>query len=571
MALQHHNSPIKIGNLALGLPNKILLQSMTSTPSLDTEATVEQIIRIVNAGADMVRIAAANTNEARNLSIIKTKLQQRSYHIPLIADIHFNPNAAIIAAAIVEKVRINPGNYMAKNRGQTHWTKKEYQNDLLEIKTRLKPLVEICQAHKTVIRIGVNYGSLSERIISKYGNTAEGMAESAMEFIHIFQELHFNNIVISLKASNVLVMVDSNQLLTEMMKKEKISYPLHLGVTEAGDGNDGRIKSAVGIGSLLCEGIGQTIRVSLTEEPEFEIPIAQSIIQFAAKNTIKKRISISYARKETYAVGNMGHKQSPIVIHNKKPNKPNLQADYIFDDITSTLSKCETIINEYSIEDLLNSSGNLKKAYFIRINPKTWTKDIARKLKHTKHLIIFLEKTSKTSLDSIHHLVKEIEAEQIACPLILHLHCSQRSKEKLMISASIQAASLLLASKLDGIFIDSSDFDTTEISFAILQATRQRISKTEYIACPSCGRTLFNIQEKLQEIKAKTAKYKNLKIGIMGCIVNGPGEMADADFGYVGSGHQKVDIYKAQQIIKRNVPEEEATQALLDVIEQYQT
>jgi (E)-4-hydroxy-3-methylbut-2-enyl-diphosphate synthase len=560
---------VSIGNIKMGNSLPILLQSMTSTSTMDTQATAEQVIRIANAGADLVRITAQNTKEAHHLAIIQEELKKRNYYIPLIADIHFNPKAAEVAATIVDKVRINPGNYVDKRKDKTDWTDEEYQEELKNISRKLKSLVTICKKHHTAIRVGVNHGSLSERIKNKYGDTIKGMAESAMEFIRIFQDLDFSNLVISLKASNVLIMVDANRLLYKMMKAENCVYPLHLGVTEAGDAEDGRIKSALGIGTLLAENIGDTIRVSLTEEPEFEIPVAKTIVKAAQDNPLKRQNSLQpFNRRESYAVGLIGNKQVPVIIEGGSvQNSTELQADYYQAMNGKTwISKNHEIIKECTIDDLINSDQKTLQNYYVKISPDDWSKELEESLKNIHRAVIVLEKSEATSVQEIQVLLNRIETLQIACPLILHIYSQKKDLDELMIYSTIQAGSFLLAGRIDGLWIDSSIHHTAEIAFGILQASRQRIFKTDYIACPSCGRTLFNIQEKLQEIKKQTQQFKGLKIGIMGCIVNGPGEMADADYGYVGAGPKKVDIYKAHKIIKKGVPEEQATQSLLDII-----
>ena len=562
---------LNIGKLKFGGHSPILLQSMCTTPTMNTQATVEQVIRIVDAGAHLVRITAQNTKEAHNLALIKDELKKKSYDIPLIADIHFNPKAADIAATIVDKVRINPGNYVDKKKGKTEWTDEEYQNDLVSIKEKLTGLVKICKAHHTAIRIGVNHGSLSERILNRFGNSAEGMVESTLEFIRIFQDLEFSDLVVSLKASNVLVMVEANRLIYARMKAENYDYPIHLGVTEAGDAEDGRIKSAIGIGTLLAEGIGDTIRVSLTEEPEIEIPIAKKIVEAAKENTLTKSANIKqFSRRDSFAVGEIGDKQVPVVIQTGQSIHSNqTEADYIFYSLNEEWVSAESdrTIKECSIDDLLKEALNTQQHYFVKLAPKNWSEDLKDSLKKKNDTIIVLEKNDNISIQEIQKLVQYIETAQITCPLVLHLHSAKKDLEDFMIHSSVQAGSFLLTGKLDGLWLESPYHSSTNIAFGILQAARARISKTDYIACPSCGRTLFNIQEKLQEIKKHTQHLKGLKIGIMGCIVNGPGEMADADYGYVGAGLGKVDIYKGHQIVKKAVLENQATQVLLGIIQ----
>lgn len=559
-----------IGELKIGGDSPILLQSMTSTSTMDTQATVEQVIRIVDSGAHLVRITAQNVKEAQNLALIKNELRKRSYHIPLVADIHFSPKAAEIAATIVDKVRINPGNYVDKKKGKTEWTDKEYQNDLDSIKDKIKGLVNICKANKTVIRIGVNHGSLSDRIIYKYGDTVEGMVESTMEFFKIFQDLDFADLIVSLKASNVLVMVEANRQLHYRMKAEGFYFPIHLGVTEAGDAEDARIKSAIGIGALLSEGIGDTIRVSLTEEPEIEIPVAKKIEEAAKENPfIRLRNNHLFSRRESFAVDKIGNKQVPVVIQTEQSyHFYHSKADYIFQASNNEWLSSNGILNikECSIDALFSEVQDREQNYFVRLSLIDLTKELKDLLKKEKAMVLVLEKGEDTSVQEIQKLIQVIDTAQITCPLVLHLHSNKKDLEDLMIHSSVQAGKFLMEGKLDGLWMDSSYHSCTEIAFGILQASRARISKTEYIACPSCGRTLFNIQEKLKEIKKNTQQFKGLKIAIMGCIVNGPGEMADADYGYVGAGVGKVDIYKGHEIVKKAIPENQATQVLLDII-----
>lgn len=560
-----------IGSLKMGGKEPLLIQSMTSTFTLDTQATVEQIIRIADAGAHLVRITAKDTKDAQNLAEIKKALAERGYHIPLVADIHFNPKAADVAATIVEKVRINPGNYLDKKTGKTNWSEEEYLQDLTNIKERLRGLVEICKKNHTAIRVGVNHGSLSERVVNKFGDTALGMAESAMEFIRIFQELNFNNLVISLKASNVLVMVASNRLLVQKMEDENCIYPLHLGVTEAGDAEDGRIKSAVGIGTLLAEGIGNTIRVSLTEEPEFEIPVAIKIASAAEQNQVKGLFSLensNFQRRKSWALGSIGNGQAPIVIHSENiKNKIQLQADFVCSQEGFLVdSKKQIIIEPCSLQDVLEAKLLINQKYYLSLTVNDWTSELNEVLQNNQNLLIVLEHHASENTEMIHQLIYQFETENIKNPFVIRWTSILEEKEDLMIHASVALGPLLLAGKLDGIWLESPFHSCIDIAFGILQASRQRVSKTEYIACPSCGRTLFNIQKKLQEIKEETKEFVGLKIAVMGCFVNGPGEMADADYGYVGAGPGKVNIYKGQVLMEKNVLEEKATQALLSLI-----
>ena len=548
---------INIGNLSLGGANPVRIQSMTSTDTMDTEATVEQSIRMIEAGCEMVRITAQGIREARHLAVIKDELKRRGYDVPLIADIHFNPKAAETAALIVEKVRINPGNYIDKNRGKVDYTDAEYETEIKKIKERITPLITICKEHNTAIRIGSNHGSLSERILARFGDTPEGMVESAMEFVRICRELDFHNLVLSMKASNVKIMVQANRLLVKKMQQEGINYPVHLGVTEAGDAEDGRIKSAAGIATLLADGIGDTIRVSLTEEPEYEIPVAKMIIDnFGTGNTMlpEKLFSVHYSRRISEKVDKTGDGQVPVVVLSggkidEKSFSDRFLPDYIFGD-NNYLTK---------FEDGANGPE------FIALSPDN--EMIAGDVGKGK--VIVIDSVEAVRIQKVKQFIVKLIETGIKNPVILRRRYSNYGDDEIMIKAAGEFAYLLIDGLLDGIWIESGNHSPgflAELSFGILQATGDRISKTEYIACPSCGRTLFNIQQTLQRIKAKTAHLKGLKIGVMGCIVNGPGEMADADYGYVGAGKGKVTLYKGRQVVRKNIDEKDAVDELIKII-----
>ncbi len=548
---------INIGNLSLGGANPVRIQSMTSTDTMDTEATVEQSIRMIEAGCEMVRITAQGIREARHLAVIKDELKRRGYDVPLIADIHFNPKAAETAARIVEKVRINPGNYIDKNRGKVDYTDAEYETEIKKIKERITPLITICKEHNTAIRIGSNHGSLSERILARFGDTPEGMVESAMEFVRICRELDFHNLVLSMKASNVKIMVQANRLLVKKMQQEDINYPVHLGVTEAGDAEDGRIKSAAGIATLLADGIGDTIRVSLTEEPEYEIPVAKMIIDnFGTGNTMlpEKLFSVHYSRRISEKVDKTGDGQVPVVVLSggkidEKSFSDRFLPDYIFGD-NNYLTK---------FEDGANGPE------FIALSPDN--EMIAGDVGKGK--VIVIDSVEAVRIQKVKQFIVKLIKTGIKNPVILRRRYSNYGDDEIMIKAAGEFAYLLIDGLLDGIWIESGNHSPgflAELSFGILQATGDRISKTEYIACPSCGRTLFNIQQTLQRIKAKTAHFKGLKIGVMGCIVNGPGEMADADYGYVGAGKGKVTLYKGRQVVRKNIDEKDAVDELIRII-----
>ncbi len=521
---------VNIGNTPLGGLNPIRIQSMTNADTMDTEATVLQSIRMIDAGSEYIRITAQGIKEANNLAEIKYLLLQKGYSTPLIADIHFNPKAAEVAAAIVEKVRINPGNYVDRNTGKSHFTDLEYDDELKRIADRLFPLIAICKQHHTAIRIGTNHGSLSERIMSRYGDTSKGMVESAMEFIIICRSFDFHDIVLSMKSSNIKVMVQSTRLLVARMKEEGMNYPIHLGVTEAGDGEDGRIKSAGGIGALLQDGIGDTIRVSLTEDPELELPVARKIVDFTKSNSSNHNII-----DEPYPIDPFNYnKRNSISTNNIGGNNP-VQI-YLSEDI-----KEFKIIN--NIEDIDS------------INPN----DII--------ILDFKDEGIKNERLFFSTLINK----KLYNPVIVKKEYAINNIEDLQIKAAIDFSSLLVDGLCDGICIENSYFDNDQlkdIMLAILQATGVRITKTEYIACPSCGRTQFKIQDGLKEIRNKTSHLKGLKIAVMGCIVNGPGEMADAHYGYVGAGNGKINLYKGKEVIEKNIDEALAVDALIHLIKQ---
>jgi len=545
-----------IGNIIIG-EKKIILQSMTSTSTKDIKATTQQCVRMADAGAEMIRITARDVSEAENLKVIKEELAKLGYDIPIIADVHFNPRVAETAAGLIDKVRVNPGNYVDKKKGKTDWTEEDFKAEHERIKERLSKLVQICIDSGTAIRVGVNHGSLSERMIHKFGDTAEGMVESALEFIRIFNELDFHRLVISLKASNVVVMVQANQLMAQRMKEENINYPLHLGVTEAGDAEDGRIKSATGIGLLLSQGIGSTIRVSLTEEPEFEIPVARKIVEVSSGNCLTKKIDFfNFNSKKRNKILNIGGGQLPVVIDSHESEK----ADYVSQN-NLLVSQDGTHITPFS-----QIANDLEEVYFYETDLSEKKESLFDLLSSQKKIVIVVQKTSLISLDRVHEFMDDLEEMKIHHPIILKISSEEPDYEKWMLEASIIASSFLLSSKIDGLWLFHPVYSSSDIAFGILQATRKRISKTEYIACPSCGRTLFNIQEKLQEVKAKTSAFKGLKIAVMGCIVNGLGEMADADYGYVGAGKGKVNLYKGHELLIKNVDESEAADQLLEII-----
>ncbi len=531
-------STTRVGNVAIGSDYPIRLQSMTSTSTMDTEGSVAQAKRIIDAGGEIVRLTAQGVREANNLAAIHAALRADGYKAPLVADIHFNPAAADTAAAIVEKVRINPGNFVDPARTFKHleYTDEEYAEEIKRIEQRLTPLVDICRKHSTALRIGVNHGSLSDRIMSRYGDTPAGVTESAMEFLRILRSLDFNDVVISIKASNTVVMVNTVRLLVEAMDKEDMHYPLHLGVTEAGNGEDGRIRSAVGIGALLADGIGDTVRVSLSEEPECEIPVAAMLVErldaWSGAPSLEGDEYPGYNRTEpsrrvSEAVGNIGGGNTTVAAG--------------VDDIPTMHSVRVSADSDTLVEEAKKAAGKVIILTTGHINP-------AAALRRAMH---------------------RLTAAGIRNPLIAEIDYRDTSPEAVMVYAAADMGSLLLSGFADGISIKSSTIDNealAALSLGILQAARLRFSRTEFISCPGCGRTMFDLQSTVNTIKKELSHLRHLKIGVMGCIVNGPGEMADADYGYVGAGAGRVSLYRRKECVERNIPQDEALGRLIALI-----
>jgi (E)-4-hydroxy-3-methylbut-2-enyl-diphosphate synthase len=628
-----------IGDVPMGGNNPIRIQSMTTTDTMDTIGTVEQSIRMIEAGCEYVRITAPSIKEAQNLAEIKKQLRQRGYTAPLVADIHFTPNAAEVAARIVEKVRVNPGNYADKKKfDQIDYTDLEYQGELDRIYQKFAPLVKICKEYGTAMRIGTNHGSLSDRIMSRYGDTPQGMVESAMEFMRMCETLNYYNLVVSMKSSNPQVMVQAYRLLVETMVAEGMNYPLHLGVTEAGDGEDGRIKSAVGIGTLLEDGLGDTVRVSLTEEPEAEAPVAIALVERYVKRAKEvhgpssmvhgQKINSThnpyeYIKRHTYEANAFigGHMVPRVVIdlsaaNLKDPAMLN-DAGYLYSPLLDKYNMADQSVDFVYLADELPSftfPANLKQLY----NYQTWQKlanktnchplftlqeyigDIDRsstlnlvKIKPAdidseafgllpldQSLVFVLETDSINGMADQRSFFFKMEELELDVPVIIKRSYSFKEDhrpwtmdhgqtELLQLYAGTDLGALLVDGFGDGIWVDTPGIDAkviTSTTFGILQATRSRISKTEYISCPSCGRTLFDLMETTQFIRSRTSHLKGLKIGIMGCIVNGPGEMADADYGYVGSGPGKVTLYRGKEAVKKNITSANALDELIDII-----
>ena len=647
-----HTRPVKVGNLVIGGGHPIRVQTMTTTDTMDTDATVAQVIRCIEAGAELVRVTAPSKKEAENLANIKAILHSKGYTTPLVADIHFTPNAAEIAARIVEKVRVNPGNYVDKKKfEQIDYTDAEYVEEIERIREKFSPLVLICKEHGTAMRIGTNHGSLSDRIMSRYGDTAIGMVESAMEFLRIARSLDYHQIILSMKSSNPQVMVQAYRLLIQQMHQEfNELYPLHLGVTEAGDGEDGRIKSAIGIGTLLEDGIGDTIRVSLTEDPELEIPVCLDLVKryndlsevntaMVPELTQLPYSPFEYSRRTTKAVRNIGGKQVPVVIadlsHLSSIKTTDLvaigytydaatdkwaisdaAADYVFIghtpldfNLPGTLSiianpaVCALANNTEKYHPILDAASYMAldakhpQLNFIQIDCYSDLSPIADELllqiAKDDSVVFCLSSRCNNAMQAVRRMAIKLMQLDIHQPIILVTDSQWKTTDEHLIHFAIETGALLLEGIGDGICLGLSKdayeasvngsnvsgrnyFNNASIeqllnttAFGILQATRTRISKTEYISCPSCGRTLFELQETTAKIRAVTNHLKGLKIAIMGCIVNGPGEMADADFGYVGSGVGKITLYKGKEVMKRNIDSNVAVDELILLLKEH--
>jgi (E)-4-hydroxy-3-methylbut-2-enyl-diphosphate synthase len=657
---------VNVGGLLLGNHHPIRVQTMTTTDTMDTMATVEQSIRCIEAGAELIRITAPSKKEAENLQNIKDELRKRGYNTPLVADIHFTPNAAEIAARIVEKVRVNPGNYVDKKKfEQLEYTDAEYAEEIERIRERFTPLVLICKEHGTAMRIGTNHGSLSDRIMSRYGDTANGMVESAMEFLRIARSLDYHNIVLSMKSSNPQVMVQAYRSLVQQMDAEFGElYPLHLGVTEAGDGEDGRVKSAAGIGTLLEDGIGDTVRVSLTEDPEFEIPVCRDLVKRYSVDsgplavdgntpTINHQPTtippidklpyspFEYARRKTFAIDNIGGTHVPIVIadfsklqsitpqslesigykYDEATDKWNIgdgAADYIFtgkEELPFALPGTLKVItwasyahaaNDkakylpiYDAKGFVEAESTHKKINFVMLdcfNDDTSINDFTYldELANNPTVVLCLSSKNPQAMAAVRRMFMELMNRKIENPVVIIIDSNWQTADEHLIHYATEAGALLLDGMGDGVCfgMTNESYQQSTVNsqqstagrnytsnatvegfinstaFTILQATRTRISKTEYISCPSCGRTLFDLQETTAKIRSRTNHLKGVKIAIMGCIVNGPGEMADADFGYVGSGVGKITLYKGKEVVKRNIDSDIAVDELINLLKE---
>ena len=592
---RYKTSEVNVGGVKIGGDNPIVVQSMTTTNTNYTSATIEQIKSICDAGGQIVRMTTQGRREANNLDNIRKGLTAEGYDVPLVADVHFNTNAAYIAAEFVEKVRINPGNFVdgAKRFAQIDYSDEEYMRELEQIRDKLVPLLEICKKNCTALRIGTNHGSLSDRIMSKYGDTPMGMVESCMEFLRICVEEDFFAVVLSIKASNARIMVHTVRLLVQKMYEEGMNFPLHLGVTEAGEGEDGRIRSAVGIGTLLSDGIGDTIRVSLTEDPEKEIPVAKSIINHIEHKESHAPISgiddpiyspFEYRKRISIGVKNIGGTNYPVVIGlgDEKDS-----ADYIYLHDITKLQEDKSYVVDFNlwkqsevkknvfpcinINEFLKSSDIDSELIFIKLSYSQMNDEVLLKLQSVENVVIVLDSETTNSVAEQRAAFLLLQKCDIEAPVVIYRKYNGEFSEDKQIAASCDAGPLFLDGFGDGLWIDSDDTSSAIVNstaYSILQAARVRFSKPDYISCPGCGRTLFGLQATTAKVKERTAHLKGLKIAVMGCIVNGPGEMADADYGYVGSGPGKITLYHQREVIRKNISEKEAVDELIILIKE---
>ncbi|MBO5921418.1 MAG: (E)-4-hydroxy-3-methylbut-2-enyl-diphosphate synthase [Bacteroidaceae bacterium] len=554
---------VNVGGVKIGNGHSVKVQSMTNTGTMDTEGSVEQVMRIVDKGGELVRLTTQGNREAVNLGNIKEQLVARGYRVPLVADVHFNASVADTATKYADKVRVNPGNYVDTARTFKHidYTDAEYADELKRLRERFVAFLNLCKAEGKAVRVGVNHGSLSDRIMSRYGDTPSGVVESCMEFLRICRDEDFKDVVVSIKTSNTSMMVTTVRRLVRVMAEEGIAYPLHLGVTEAGDAEDGRIKSAVGIGALLADGIGDTLRVSLAEAPENEIPVAKELVEYItvrAGHTVidaQPYEGFNYEepqRRLTTAVGVVGGENVPVVVGGETDDA-DVKADFLASEVK------------------LQRVDAATDGAFIEITLADLTAENIDRIKALKDVILVASSSHANPVGELRAIVHKLVNEAVSAPVIIRRIYDEASVETLRLKAAADLGVLLIDGLVDGVWIENSIGTATEINsiaFGILQATRARISKTEYIACPGCGRTMYDLQGTLARIKAATAHLKGLKIGVMGCIVNGPGEMADADYGYVGAARGKVSLYRKKECVEKNIPEEEAIEKLLNLIEE---
>lgn len=602
------SSPVQVGDLQIGGDAPIRIQSMTTTNTNDTEACVEQAEKIIKAGGELVRLTTQGRREAENLKNINAQLRANGFNTPLVADVHFNANVADVAALYAEKVRVNPGNYVDPARvfKKIEYTDAEYADELKKLEDRFVPFLNICKEHHTAVRIGVNHGSLSDRIMSRYGDTPEGIVESCMEFLRICKKEQFDNVVISIKASNTVIMVRTVRLLVDEMDRNDMHYPLHLGVTEAGEGEDGRIKSAVGIGALLADGIGDTVRVSLSEEPEAEIPVARHLVDYITKHEGHLMVPATASpdfnwlrpeRRKTRAAGGIGGSNVPVVIASLPNGQTAIDAEfgadttpdyiycgsslpanrkegqkYIVDFNAYTGAKDTYPIFPYNATPFISSVKADVKFLVLQLGAPS--EEYLACLKAHPEVVVIAVSNQQNKLGEQRALTHELWTNGLFNPVVfaqMYRHSAQE-KADFQLEAAADMGALMIDGLCDGIWLmndgDINVRDVADTSFAILQAARLRTSKTEYISCPGCGRTLYDLRSTIAKIKAATAHMKGLKIGIMGCIVNGPGEMADADYGYIGAGPGKISLYKQKMCVEKAIPESEAVEHLLRFIEE---
>ena len=585
---------VNIGDTPLGSDYPIRVQSMTNTSTNDVEASVEQCLRIAKAGAHYVRLTTQGVREAENLGLIRAEVRKRGCNVPLVADIHFNPRAALAAAQITDKVRINPGNFVdpARQFKSLSYTDEEYQDELQRIHDALLPFIDLCRRHGTAVRLGVNHGSLSDRIMSRYGNTATGMVESAMEFLRVFVEQKFFDVVISMKASNVVVMVEAVRRMVNAMDCEDMHFPLHLGVTEAGFGEDGRIKSAVGIGALLSQGLGDTIRVSLSEDPELEVPVASKLVEYIASRENHPHINGDYCkgfdpllpeRRMGMNISGMVGGKVPVVIASCKPEEINGNRcpDFYYSE-TGAQNDTDQFIVPAAI---YNGESNSSPLFTL----ENWNNEVPAHVKWLEvpagtpiEKLLFLKDCDNVALiitpDNINvsgcqqALIHSLNEAGITCPVVLHNSYHDSDSEWLQVKSGADFGAVLLNGMGDGVWLEAPDYncqgEVVGYAFAILQAARLRTTKTEFISCPGCGRTMFDLQTTVHRVQEATSHLTHLKIGVMGCVVNGPGEMADADYGYVGAAVGRISLYKGKQCIEKNIPEQDAIPRLIALIKE---
>lgn len=595
---------VPVGNITMGGNHPVVIQTMTNTDTRDTEGSVAQCERIIAAGADLIRLTTQGVREADNLRNIHRELREKGYTTPLSADIHFNPRAALVAATVAEKVRINPGNFVDKQKtfAELEFTEEEYAREIDKIRVQLVPLLNVCKERGTAIRIGVNHGSLSDRIMSRYGDTPEGMVESCMEYLRIAVEEGFKDIVISMKASNTLLMTKAVRLLVHRMDQEDIHFPLHLGVTEAGDGEDGRMKSAVGIGALLSDGLGDTIRVSLSEDPEAEVPVARKLVDYVMQRQGNPPIKGSHYpgfspfstdRRVTDAVWNIGGEHLPVVISDRSRTtdmtiNPHFIPDYIYvgRSVPASFPKGMKSIVDYpaweeridnfplfTVDNMAEMAGCNAPVKFLRISYPQLNETVMAQIKADKNVALILTTNHLNGVGEQRAFFHALLNAGSRVPVVLQRSYHENDPEDIMIKGGVDFGTVLLDGFGNGIMLSNEGHiaisDLDNYAFGLLQAARVRTSKTEFISCPSCGRTLFDLQTTVALVKKHFSHLRHLKIGVMGCIVNGPGEMADADYGYVGAEHGKISLYRRKELVEKNIPQAEAVEHLIQLIKDH--